>query len=107
MFKPSLDDFCTALRDHSPDFRHFMRSESAVEGKSEVIQPHFTLAAGFEDVDMHSFHQIIAVKADSIAVLNKNRWHGDCEPAIPPTPNQIKTVSRPNLKRAKTDQWLE
>jgi hypothetical protein len=92
MFKPSFDNFRATFGDHSPDFRHFMRFEPAIEGKSEVIQPKFTFAAGFEDMDVHSLRQIMAVKADPVTVLNKNRRHGNCEVAAPPPPNQIKII---------------
>jgi hypothetical protein len=39
-------------------------------------------------MDVHSLGQIVAVKADPVAVLDENRGHGEGEIVIPSRANQ-------------------
>jgi hypothetical protein len=48
VFKPALDNFRAAFRDHPPDFRDFTRLESATEGHGEIVQPDFTFVAALK-----------------------------------------------------------
>jgi len=48
-----------------------MRLESAVESKRKIIHPDFAFAPGFENMNVHPFGQVVAVKADPITVVDK------------------------------------
>jgi len=64
VFKPSFDNFRAAFRNHPPDFGDVMRLEPAVVGERKVIQPDFAFVAGFKNMNVHPFGQVVAVKAD-------------------------------------------
>ena len=93
MFKPALDNFRAAFRNHPPDFRDFMRLEPAIEGQREIVQPDFTFVAGLEDMNMHPLGQTVAVKTDPVAVLDENRGHDERELVAPSRANQTKKFS--------------
>jgi hypothetical protein len=82
MFKPSFDNFRAAVRNHPPNFGDFMRLESAVESKRKIIHPDFAFAPGFENMNVHPFGQVVAVKADPITVVDENCWHGRRKPGF-------------------------
>jgi len=90
MFKPALDNFRAAFRNHLPDFRDFMRLEPAIEDQREIVQPDFTFVAGLEDMNMHPLGQTVAVKTDPVAVLNENRGHDETELVVASRANQTK-----------------
>src|ERR1017187_4334025 len=91
VFKPALDNFHAAFRDHPPDFRDLVRLEAAIEGQRQVVQPDFTFVAGLENMNVHPLNQVVAVKADPVAVLNENRGHDAVEIVVPSGANQTKT----------------
>ena len=75
MFKPKLDNFSTTLGDHSPNFGDLVRLESAIKRKRQIVEPDFALTPRFEHVHVHTLYQIIAVEADPVPVLDKDRRH--------------------------------
>jgi hypothetical protein len=93
MFKPALDNFYAAFRNHPPDFRDLMRLEPAIESQREIVEPDFAFMAGLENMDVHPFAQVVAVKADPVAVLNKNRGHDESELVADSHTNQTKKFS--------------
>jgi hypothetical protein len=103
VFKPALDNFRAAFRNDAPDFRNFMRFEPAIEGEREVVQPDFTLVAGLEDVNVHPLGQIIAVKADPIAILDEHRWHDGASLLLALT--QIKQILTPHFLHAASEEF--
>src|ERR1039458_3319400 len=90
VFKPALDNFRAALRNHPPDFRDFVRLEPTIEGQRKIVQPDFTFVAGLENMHVHPLGQIVAVKTDAVAVLNENRGHDETELVAPSRANQTK-----------------
>ena len=91
VFKPAFDNFRAAFRNHPPDFRGFMRFESAIEGQRQIVQPDFTFVAGLENMNVHPLGQIVAVKADPVAILNENRGHDAVEIVASSGVNQTTT----------------
>jgi hypothetical protein len=94
MFKPALDNFRAAVRNHPPDFRDFVRFEATVEGQREIVQPDFTFVPSLENMNVHPLGQIVAVKAEPVAVLNENRGPDKSELVAPARANQTKISPR-------------
>src|ERR1017187_3489033 len=67
-----------------------MRLEPAIEDQREIVQSDFTFVAGLENMHVHPFGQIVAVKADPVAVLDENRGHDETELVATSRANQTK-----------------
>jgi hypothetical protein len=98
MFKPSLDDFRATFRNHPPDFRDLMRFEPAIKGHIKIVQPDFTFVASFEYMNVHPLGQIVAVKTDSITILDEYRGHNESEIVASTRVNQTKTSTPTRLR---------
>jgi len=79
MFKPPFDYLRAAFCHHAADVGDLGGPEPVIESKGEVIQPKLALMPSFENMHMNPLAQVVAVKADPVAILDEHRRHVEGE----------------------------
>jgi hypothetical protein len=71
-----------AFCQHAADFGDLVGLEPMIENKGEVIQPKLALVPSFKDMHMYPLAQVVAVKADPVAILDEHRRHVGRNPSL-------------------------
>src|ERR1017187_3098844 len=81
MFKPPFDDLRAPFCRHAADVGNLVGLEPVIESKGEVIQPKLALVPSLKDMHMDPLTQIVAIKADPVAILDEHRRHLERKPS--------------------------
>jgi len=105
---PLADEEFLAFFDDPADLIEFMLFEAFVAAQRNGLQPEFTGAARFFNVDVRRLEFIREIKVETVAGSAQNRWHsllanlGACwHTSVPLNPPQTNTPNPPSTSSAQ------